>query len=77
MALQVALRNLSTPVALEAYWRIAERALLNQTDVQLFEHLLRFDDPLDEIESWLRDRAHMHSHIQLCAQIDGELPIVL
>lgn len=34
------------------------RALLTQTDVEEFETLQGLDDPLDEIESWLRDHAY-------------------
>jgi hypothetical protein len=37
---------------------LGSRALLTQADVEDFETEHGFEDPLDEIETWLRDRAY-------------------
>lgn len=58
LAFQLAVRHLHTPTAIAQYLATAEQALLDGTDVAEFEGLWRLDDPLDEIQSWLRDRAH-------------------
>lgn len=61
LVLEIAAKTLTQKKDIEAFSLLAEKALLTKDDVAAFEEFRLHDDPFEEHQSWLRDRAYVNS----------------
>lgn len=59
LAFRVAIHHCGTANEIEVFRTLAEQALLGPAEVAEFEEHFEASDPLDEFQSWLRNRAYM------------------